>query len=71
MFNSFTGCIIVNTIQQQYIYDRRIYLNRLVEKRRVDNIERIKDQTEKMAQERIRDKQKIENGKGRYVDVYA
>jgi len=43
----------------------------LVEKRRVDNIERIKDQTEKMAQERIRDKQKIENGKGRYVDVYA
>jgi hypothetical protein len=61
----------VNTIQQQYIYDRRIYLNRLVEKRRVDNIERIKDQTEKMAQERIRDKQKIENGKGRYVDVYA
>ena len=71
MFNSFTGCIIVNTIQQQYIYDRRIYLNRLVENRRVDNIERIKDQTEKMAQERIRDKQKIENGKGRYVDVYA
>lgn len=61
----------MNTIQQQYIYDRRIYLNRLVEKRRVDNIERIKDQTEKMAQERIRDKQKIENGKGRYVDVYA
>ena len=71
MFNSFTGCIIVNTIQQQYIYDRRIYLNRLVENRRVDNIERIKDKTEKMAQERIRDKQKIENGKGRYVDVYA
>ena len=61
----------MNTIQQQYIYDRRIYLNRLVEKRRVDNIERIKDQTEKMAQEKIRDKQKIENGKGRYVDVYA
>lgn len=61
----------MNTIQQQYIYDRRIYLNRLVENRRVDNIERIKDQTEKMAQERIRDKQKIENGKGRYVDVYA
>jgi hypothetical protein len=31
----------------------------------------LEDQTEKMAQERIRDKQRIENDKGRYVDIKA
>jgi hypothetical protein len=61
----------MNTIQDQYIFDRREYLLKLKEKQIYDRIERIQDQTEKMAQERIRDKQRIENDKGRYVDIHA
>lgn len=61
----------MNTIQEQYIFDRREYLIKLKEKQRVDRVERLEDQTEKMALERIRDKQRIENDKGRYVDIHA
>jgi hypothetical protein len=61
----------MNNIQEQYIFDRREYLTKLKEKQRVDRVERLEDQTEKMAQERIRDKQRIENDKGRYIDTYA
>jgi hypothetical protein len=43
----------------------------LKEKQISDRVERLEDQTEKMAQERIRDKQRIENDKGRYVDIHA
>lgn len=61
----------MNTIQEQYIFDRREYLLKLKEKQIYDRIERIQDQTEKMAEERVRDKQRIENDKGRYVDIKA
>ena len=61
----------MNTIQEQYIFDRREYLLKLKEKQIYDRIERIQDQTEKMAQEKIRDKQRIENDKGRYIDIRA
>ena len=57
--------------QSQYILERREYLTRLNEKHRVENIERLKNQQEKMLLEKVRDKQRIENDKGRYIDIYV
>lgn len=57
--------------QSQYILERREYLTRLNEKHRVENIERLKNQQEKMLLENVRDKQRIENDKGRYIDIYV
>lgn len=55
--------------QSQYILERREYLTRLNEKHRVENIERLKNQQEKMLLEKVRDKQRIDNDKGRYIDI--
>jgi len=55
--------------QSQYILERREYLTRLNEKHRVENLERLKNQQEKMLLEKIRDRQQIENDKGRYIDI--
>lgn len=55
--------------QSQYILERREYLTQLNEKHRVENLERLKNQQEKMLLEKIRDRQQIENDKGRYIDI--
>lgn len=56
-------------IQEQYIFERRVWLEKMKEKTRVENAERIKNDREKILQENIRDKQRIDNDKGRYIDI--
>ena len=57
--------------QTQYVIERRIWLEKIKEQTRVENAERIKNDREKILQENIRDKQRIDNDKGRYIDTYA
>ena len=56
-------------IQEQYIFERRVWLEKMKEKTRVENAERTKNDREKILQENIRDKQRIDNDKGRYIDI--
>ena len=57
--------------QTQYVIERRIWLEKIKEQTRVENAEGIKNDREKILQEHIRDKQRIDNDKGRYIDTYA
>lgn len=59
----------MNTIKEQYIFERRIWLEKLKEETRVENVERLKNQQEKNLLEQVRDKQRIDNDKGRYIDI--
>lgn len=56
-------------IQEKYIFERRVWLEKLKEQTRVENVETIKKQQEKNLLEQVRDKQRIENDKGRYIDI--
>lgn len=56
-------------IQEQYIFERRVWLEKLKEETRVENVERLKKQQEKNLLEQVRDKQRIDNDKGRYIDI--
>ena len=56
-------------IQEQYIFERRVWLEKLKEETRVENAERLKNQQEKNLLEQVRDKQRIDNDKGRYIDI--
>ena len=57
--------------QTEYVIERRIWLEKLKEETRVENVERLKKQQEKNLLEQVRDKQRIDNDKGRYIDTYA
>ena len=59
----------MNTIKEQYIFERRVWLEKLKEETRVENAERLKNQQEKNLLEQVRDKQRIDNDKGRYIDI--
>ena len=59
----------MNTIKEQYIFERRAWLEKLKEETRVENVERLKKQQEKNLLEQVRDKQRIDNDKGRYIDI--
>ena len=59
----------MNTIKEKYIFERRVWLEKLKEETRVENAERLKNQQEKNLLEQIRDKQRIDNDKGRYIDI--
>lgn len=61
----------MNTIKEKYIFEHRIWLEKLKEETRVENVERLKKQQEKNLLEQVRDKQRIDNDKGRYIDTYA
>lgn len=56
-------------IQEKYIFERRVWLEKLKEETRVENAERLKNQQEKNLLEQVRDKQRIDNDKGRYIDI--
>ena len=55
--------------QAEYVIERRIWLEKLKEQTRVENAERLKNQQEKNLLEQVRDKQRIDNDKGRYIDI--
>ncbi len=59
----------MNTIQEKYIFERRIWLEKLNEQTRIEDAERLKKQQEKNLLEQVRDKQRIDNDKGRYIDI--
>lgn len=56
-------------IQEQYIFERRVWLEKLNEQTCIENAERLKKQQEKNLLEQIRDRQRIDNDKGRYIDI--
>ncbi len=56
-------------IQEQYIFERRVWLEKLKEETRIEDAEKLKKQQEKNLLEQIRDRQRIDNDKGRYIDI--